>query len=272
MGGIMSDTTHPSEPIVGHVQVFSLTQAAAMLGVQHDTLRTQARRGALAATRVGTQWVVTQQAIDGYARERRGKRGIASPAHPLAAARARQRDADERQTTRQAARRSRTGNDVPITAEECAVLVARELASVPDYAPELVRDAIVQCLVHAGLNRRAVRTRLRAITAFSTPHRRYLVLHLTSGNRQSQRSAYRDITGRRYPDDACVWWLDCAANLTREDDPEDALISALVSFMALCANEIAGPITVPLTAPGVEDAAWVERVRDALRSQPPRVT
>lgn len=68
---------------IGETEVFSLAQAADKLGVAHDTLRRQIRLGVLPALKVGSQWVVTAEALTAYDEHRKGPRGFARDDHPL---------------------------------------------------------------------------------------------------------------------------------------------------------------------------------------------
>jgi excisionase family DNA binding protein len=56
--------------------VLSLHQAAERLGVSHRTLRAQAHKGVLRATRISERfYVVTEQEVERYRREHLGKPG-----------------------------------------------------------------------------------------------------------------------------------------------------------------------------------------------------
>jgi excisionase family DNA binding protein len=68
---------------IGGVEVLTLEEAAARLGLASSTLRHQIRNGALAAERLGGRYVVTAEAVEAYAQEHRGKHGFAAPSHPL---------------------------------------------------------------------------------------------------------------------------------------------------------------------------------------------
>jgi len=63
--------------------MFTLAEAAAQLGVAHDTLRRQIRLGVLPAQKMGKQWVVTAEALTAYDAHRKGPRGFALEDHPL---------------------------------------------------------------------------------------------------------------------------------------------------------------------------------------------
>ncbi|MGH2966289.1 MAG: helix-turn-helix domain-containing protein [Solirubrobacterales bacterium] len=55
-----------------------LAAAAAVLGVDHSTLRAQVHRGRLRAFKVGRDWLVTDEEIDRYRREVQGGRATKS--------------------------------------------------------------------------------------------------------------------------------------------------------------------------------------------------
>lgn len=63
--------------------LLTLHQASEHTGIAHETLRQQARKGVLAATMLGRQWVVTAEALDAYVRDHKGKHGFASSRHPF---------------------------------------------------------------------------------------------------------------------------------------------------------------------------------------------
>lgn len=46
--------------------LLSLRDAAELAGVRADTLRQAVHRGSLAATKIGTDWVVTRAALEDY--------------------------------------------------------------------------------------------------------------------------------------------------------------------------------------------------------------
>lgn len=52
----------------------TLTEAAALLGLSPDTLRSQVRHGALRATKKGRDWHVTPAEVERYRRESLGRR------------------------------------------------------------------------------------------------------------------------------------------------------------------------------------------------------
>jgi excisionase family DNA binding protein len=55
--------------------MYSLAEAAALLGVAHSTLRHQAQTGALRATKVGKTYVVTDEEVERYRAESLGRPG-----------------------------------------------------------------------------------------------------------------------------------------------------------------------------------------------------
>lgn len=61
---------------------FTLSEAADRYGIARKTLLTQIRRGRLAATMSGHNYLVTDIEMEKYVRERKGKPGTASPYHP----------------------------------------------------------------------------------------------------------------------------------------------------------------------------------------------
>lgn len=62
--------------------LLTLHQASERTGISHGTLRQQARKGVLAATLLGWQWVVTAEALADYMQNHAGKHGFASTRHP----------------------------------------------------------------------------------------------------------------------------------------------------------------------------------------------
>ncbi len=68
---------------IGDVEVLSLKEAGERIGVSDNTLLIQIRNGALAATRIGKQWVVTMDDLAAYDERRKRARGFARPDHPL---------------------------------------------------------------------------------------------------------------------------------------------------------------------------------------------
>ena len=55
--------------------IYSLTEAAALLGMAASTLRHQAQAGRLRASLVGKTWVVTSAEVERYRRESLGRPG-----------------------------------------------------------------------------------------------------------------------------------------------------------------------------------------------------
>jgi excisionase family DNA binding protein len=53
------------------VKSYTLKEAAALLGLSPDTLRSQIRYGALTGRKVGNAWTVTAKAIERYRAEHR---------------------------------------------------------------------------------------------------------------------------------------------------------------------------------------------------------
>lgn len=68
---------------IGDEEVLSLKQAAERLGVRHETLAQQAKRGKLRATLVGHTYMVKASDLAAYDVERKQARGFARPDHPL---------------------------------------------------------------------------------------------------------------------------------------------------------------------------------------------
>ncbi len=68
---------------IGGEEVIGLKEAAARIGVSHDTLIKQANRGVLRASRIGRQWVVTASALAEYERDHKGRHGFAAGTHPM---------------------------------------------------------------------------------------------------------------------------------------------------------------------------------------------
>lgn len=56
-------------------KLLTIVEAAALIGRSPVTLRKQVTRGALRATRVGSQWVVTERELQRYVAEHRRERG-----------------------------------------------------------------------------------------------------------------------------------------------------------------------------------------------------
>ena len=61
---------HDGDHLV-HVATSTLTQAAALLGVESGTLRRQVRLGKLKATKLGPIWTVEEAEVERYRRENR---------------------------------------------------------------------------------------------------------------------------------------------------------------------------------------------------------
>ncbi len=61
----------------------TLSEMAKLLGLSQPTLRQQIAKGVLVAEKMGRDWVVAEADFETYKRERWGKRGVASPDHPL---------------------------------------------------------------------------------------------------------------------------------------------------------------------------------------------
>lgn len=68
---------------IGDVEVLSLKDAGARIGVSANTLLIQIRNGALAARKIGNMWVVTATDLAAYDERRKQARGFARPDHPL---------------------------------------------------------------------------------------------------------------------------------------------------------------------------------------------
>lgn len=68
---------------IGDEEVITLSEAADLLGLQRGTLVRQARRGVLKARMSGSVYLVTGAEVKRYQKEHMGKRGFASPDHPL---------------------------------------------------------------------------------------------------------------------------------------------------------------------------------------------
>jgi hypothetical protein len=62
----------------------TLAEMAAILGLRDTSnLRRAIQRGALVAELAGKTWMVKEEDVERYRREHQGKRGFASPNHPL---------------------------------------------------------------------------------------------------------------------------------------------------------------------------------------------
>jgi excisionase family DNA binding protein len=68
---------------IGDVEVLSITEAAARIGVAPVTLRLQIQHGALKAEKVGGRYLVTATDLAAYDERRKEPRGFARPDHPL---------------------------------------------------------------------------------------------------------------------------------------------------------------------------------------------
>lgn len=63
--------------------MLTVTQTAAVLGLNRNTVLRQITRGALYAKRLGSIWVVSPAEVERYRHTHLGKDGFASPDHPL---------------------------------------------------------------------------------------------------------------------------------------------------------------------------------------------
>ncbi len=61
----------------------TLAEMARLLGLSQPTLRQQIAKGVLKADKFGRDWAVSDAEFARYKAERWGKRGVASPDHPL---------------------------------------------------------------------------------------------------------------------------------------------------------------------------------------------
>lgn len=68
---------------IGDVEVLSITEAAARIGVAPVTLRLQIQHGALKAEKVGGRYLVTASDLADYDEQRKQPRGFANPRHPM---------------------------------------------------------------------------------------------------------------------------------------------------------------------------------------------
>ncbi len=68
---------------IGDDEVLTLKEAAELIGLSPQTLYLQVRRGKLAATKKGREFLVFKSEAERYARETKGKSGFAAPSHPL---------------------------------------------------------------------------------------------------------------------------------------------------------------------------------------------
>jgi hypothetical protein len=55
--------------------LLDLNGAAALIDVSPDTLRRQAEKGVLRASRIGGRWIVTEREVRRYEREHKGRYG-----------------------------------------------------------------------------------------------------------------------------------------------------------------------------------------------------
>jgi excisionase family DNA binding protein len=67
----------------GGVEVYSVAEAAARIGVAPVTLRLQIQHGALRASKVGGRYLITADDLAAYDERRKQPRGFARPDHPL---------------------------------------------------------------------------------------------------------------------------------------------------------------------------------------------
>ncbi len=63
--------------------LFTVTQVAAQLGIQRNTVLRQISKGALHATKLGSVYVITAAEVARYRHTHLGRNGTASPDHPL---------------------------------------------------------------------------------------------------------------------------------------------------------------------------------------------
>ncbi len=80
---------------IGDEEVLTLQQASERIGVSHETLQKQVKRGVLRAELLGRQWVVTANELQRYAREHKGKPGFAAETHPFHGRRPPRKQRDE---------------------------------------------------------------------------------------------------------------------------------------------------------------------------------
>ncbi len=62
--------------------LFTVTQVAAQLGIQRNTVLRQISKGALHATKLGSVYVITAAEVARYRHTHLGRNGTASPDHP----------------------------------------------------------------------------------------------------------------------------------------------------------------------------------------------
>ncbi len=68
---------------IGGEEVLTLREAAERLGLSPQTLYLQVRRGRLAATKKGREYLVLGSEVERYRDEVQGKSGFAADTHPL---------------------------------------------------------------------------------------------------------------------------------------------------------------------------------------------
>lgn len=68
---------------IGDEEVLTLKEAGERLALSPQTLYLQVRRGKLAATKKGREYLVLASEVARYANEVQGKQGFANPDHPL---------------------------------------------------------------------------------------------------------------------------------------------------------------------------------------------
>lgn len=74
-----------------NARMYTVTQAAGLLGIERNTVLRQITKGVLHAKRLGSIYVIAAAEVERYRHTHRGKVGFASPDHPLHAARGRSR-------------------------------------------------------------------------------------------------------------------------------------------------------------------------------------
>jgi excisionase family DNA binding protein len=75
--------TYNARMQIGDQTVYSLSEAAALLGLDRRTLYLQVKRGQLRATMSGREYRVLSSEVERYREEVQGKHGFAAPSHPL---------------------------------------------------------------------------------------------------------------------------------------------------------------------------------------------
>ncbi len=68
---------------IGEIELLTLKQASARIGVSPNTLAIQAKKGALKAVKMGRSYLITADELARYDAQRKAPRGFASPDHPL---------------------------------------------------------------------------------------------------------------------------------------------------------------------------------------------